>query len=101
MHPDQEETRTKGLKRTAFGYDGDGRATKKLKSLLTDDNGSGDEGNSSPHSVGILENREALSSGENVFTVNQEYARRFEHNKKREELQRCEYSFVAIQKILC
>lgn len=27
-----------------------------------------------------------------VFTVNEEFARRFEHNKKREEKQRCQFA---------
>ena len=30
-----------------------------------------------------------LADGEVGFKINEEYARRFEHNKKREELQRC------------
>ena len=27
------------------------------------------------------------------FTINENYAKRFEHNKKREELHRCKYSW--------
>lgn len=33
-----------------------------------------------------LDNLEDVS-----FTINESYAKRFEHNKKREELHRCEY----------
>ena len=32
----------------------------------------------------------AVSAGQN-FNINEEYAKRFEHNKKREELQRCKF----------
>jgi protein KRI1 len=39
--------------------------------------------------------------GKPSFTINEEYARRFEHNKKREELQRCKFAWlVEIPKIL-
>jgi protein KRI1 len=33
------------------------------------------------------------------FKINEEYARRFEHNNKRKELQRCEWSFAPIDVI--
>ena len=63
------------------------RPAKRAK-LLFDDNGSDSEG-SSDASGGV-----ALAStnghGENGhFTVNKEFARRFEHNQKRAELHRC------------
>ena len=35
---------------------------------------------------------EELSGSEPGFQVNEQYARRFEHNKKREELYRCWYA---------
>ncbi|OJD23357.1 hypothetical protein ACJ73_05287 [Blastomyces percursus] len=55
---------------------------KKQKKLLMDDDSS-DE--SSDHGGALLDN------GENVgFKINEEYAKRFEHNKKREELQQLE-----------
>jgi len=28
------------------------------------------------------------------FKINEEYAKRFEHNKKREELQRCQFTYI-------
>ncbi len=33
-----------------------------------------------------------LGDGASAFKVNEEYARRFEHNKKREEQHRCEFN---------
>ena len=35
------------------------------------------------------------------FTVNEEYARRFEHNKKREEIQRCESVLKRLGMAMC
>src|SRR5947209_12914953 len=32
---------------------------------------------------------DGLADGEASFRINEEYAKRFEHNKRREELQRC------------
>lgn len=54
---------------------------KKQRKALLDDGSdeSGDEGG-----VNLAEGQE--------FKINEEYARRFEHNKKREELQRCAHS---------
>lgn len=51
---------------------------EKTKMMLDDSDASSDD-----DSVGGA----PLESG---FKVNQDYAKRFEHNKKREELQRCE-----------
>lgn len=50
------------------------------KNLLDDSDSSEDE------SVGGA----PLESG---FKINEEYAKRFEHNKKREELHRCKFSY--------
>lgn len=54
---------------------------KKQRKALLDDSSdeSGDEGG-----VTLAEGQE--------FKINEEYARRFEYNKKREELQRCAHS---------
>lgn len=38
---------------------------------------------------GLVKNEE----GELEFKINEEYARRFEYNKKREEMQRCEHQY--------
>ena len=55
---------------------------KRAKLLLDNDNSS--DSDSSDASGGVALN------GHSGFTVNQEYARRFEHNQKRAELHRCE-----------
>lgn len=57
---------------------------KKSRKLLDDDSSSdtGDE------SGGVPINNH--TDGFN-FKINEEYARRFEHNKKREEIQKCKF----------
>jgi len=55
-------------------------ATKITKPVLMDDSDS--ENGSDDDSGGV----KLVQPG---FTINEEYAKRFEHNKKREELQRC------------
>lgn len=56
--------------------------SKKARKLLDDDNSS----DSGDESGGV-----AIGNVDNDFKVNEEYARRFEHNKKREELRQCKY----------
>lgn len=55
---------------------------KKVKQLLADDSSTSSDDDASG---GALLHPEEVS---NVLAVNQEYARRFEHNKRREELHR-------------
>lgn len=57
--------------------------SKKARKLLDDDSDSGDE------SGGVLIGKQSEEDTGFKIKVNEEYARRFEHNKKREELQRC------------
>lgn len=61
---------------------------KKPRKLLDDDSSSdsGDESGGVP----------ITDQSEPGFKINEEYARRFEHNKKREELQKRMYSLLAI-----
>ena len=54
--------------------------SKKARKLLDDDSDSGDESGGVP--IG-------KQSDVDSFKINEEYARRFEHNKKREEIQKC------------
>ena len=61
------------------------RPTKKPKLDLGDENSESDR--TSTISVEVAGN--TIEKG--VFRINDEYARRFEHNKKREELHRREY----------
>jgi protein KRI1 len=61
---------------------------KKPRKLLDDDSSSdsGDESGGVP----------ITDQSEPAFKINEEYARRFEHNKKREELQKCKSPFPEI-----
>lgn len=60
-------------------------AKKQKKQLLDDDSSDENE----------LDGGTSLSNGDAGFKVNEEYARRFEHNKKREELQRRSYKAIS------
>jgi hypothetical protein len=59
---------------------------KKPRKLLDDDSSSdsGDESGGVP----------ITDQSEPAFKINEEYARRFEHNKKREELQKCKSALL-------
>jgi hypothetical protein len=61
--------------------------SKKSRKLLDDENSSdsGDESGGVP-----------ISNEPDEFKVNEDYARRFEHNKKREEVQQCMYAFLCL-----
>lgn len=63
------------------------RPRKKAKILLDDDSDYG-----ATRSGEIPREDEGKSSGDHILAVNQEYAQKFEHNKKREELQRRVYN---------
>lgn len=63
------------------------RPRKKAKILLDDDSDYGASGSGE-----IPGEDEGKSSGDHILAVNQEYAQKFEHNKKREELQRRVYN---------
>ena len=53
--------------------------SKKVK-ILSEDEGSSDDS---------ADGGAKIDQDGNGFKINEEYARRFEHNKKREELHRC------------
>ncbi|KAI9838007.1 MAG: hypothetical protein M1819_006161 [Sarea resinae] len=55
------------------------------------DEGSSDGDQSDSENGGVALNGQAAGDEEPAFKINEEYARRFEHNKKREEMQRCKY----------
>jgi len=59
--------------------------TKTNKPNLLDDSDSDSASPSEDESVG------GAKLEEPGFKINEEYAKRFEHNKKREELQRCKF----------
>ena len=67
----------------------DGRPSKRMKVLLEDDS---DNESSSSTSGGVAIDSRANSKKEpdnSGFKVNEEYARRFEHNQRRAEIHRC------------
>jgi hypothetical protein len=59
---------------------------KKPRTLLLDDS----SGSESEGETGGVRLNGAKSTDEPVLKINEEYARRFEYNKKREEKQQCE-----------
>lgn len=76
-----------GTRKRSFQDEASRRPQKRIKTLLEEDSSSNDDHNSSRDAeVG----QDKSSSKGHGFTINQEYARRFEHNKKREEQQKCE-----------
>ena len=79
-----------GTKRRSFQDEESVRPQKRTKTLLDEDSSSNNE-DSSPGAAEVVsrEQNDTTCNGHG-FTINQEYARRFEHNKKREEQQKCE-----------
>jgi len=73
-----------GTKRSAIDEFTNGGGSSKRPKLLNDsdsDSSSSDDDDESEEEV----------PDTNGFKINTEYAKRFEHNKKREEKQRCQY----------
>ncbi len=66
------------------------RPTKRLKALLEEDDTSDGEDSVSGSDGGVLARNDDSGFGGHGLKVNHEFARRFEHNKKREELQKRE-----------
>lgn len=81
---------SKDNKRQAIGEHADHeRPRKRMKALLEEDDSFSDEQNTASSTGGVpVSDKFQFSSGED-FTINQDFARRFMHNKEREELQRC------------
>ena len=79
-----------GTKRRSFEDEESVRPQKRTKTLLDEDNSSSDEDSLSSAAEGVSRGENESISNGHGFTINQEYARRFEHNKKREEQQKCE-----------
>ena len=71
-----------------------GRPTKRLKALLEEDDSSSNENEVPGHDRGVRMPDEESEIDGRSFKVNHEFARRFEHNKKREELHKREYCFA-------
>ena len=66
-----------------------GPPQKKRKSLLADEDPIEDASEISNDTGGRAVNQSRGSSEEGGFKVNEDYAKRFEYNKQREELSRC------------
>lgn len=62
------------------------RPAKKARMLLDD---SSDDDDSDGNTGGVTLENGTSTSEDAGFKINAEYARRFEYNKKREELQKC------------
>ena len=69
-----------------------GPPLKKRKALLEDEDSTKEDSSISNELGGAIVNQSGGSSEEGGFKVNEEYAKRFEYNKKREELGRCRES---------
>ena len=63
------------------------RPAKRRKALLEVDDS--ERSRASSPSGGVAIGDHAQNDAMNGFSVNEDFARRFEHNKRREELQRC------------
>ena len=63
------------------------RPAKKRKALLEADDS--ERSRASSLSGGVAIGDQAQDDAISGFSVNEDFARRFEHNKRREELQRC------------
>ena len=64
------------------------RPAKRLKALLEEDDLFNGEDKVSSHGDQVDALKEGSENGSLGFKVNQEFAKRFEHNKRREELQK-------------
>ena len=61
---------------------------KKIRVLLPEDDQSNTEQDTYGNSKGVSPDGSDPSFGDHGFTINEDFSRRFEHNKKREELQK-------------
>lgn len=86
-HAGLENLRVSGIKRARTNGTVD-FPSKKIK-MLAEDEGSEDD------SYDSADGGAPINQDGNGFAINEEYARRFEHNKKREELHRCQSILVA------
>lgn len=65
------------------------RPQKRVKGLLDEDCSSEHDQSTSGSAGGVRISERKASPAEDGFKINENFARRFDHNKKREELQRC------------
>lgn len=77
----------KGIKRSSLAPEGN-RPEKRARVLLSED--SDGEASADENQIGSAHDSK-VSPSNYVLSVNEDFARRFEHNKKREELQQRTY----------
>ena len=76
-----------GLKRKEIDLPVSNNHPKRVKTLLDD---ASSDGESSSTDGGVAIAGRTSNTDQPGFRINKEYARRFEHNKQREEMQQCE-----------
>ena len=86
----QQQRQHRGIKRPADKPLRQEGSQKKVKTLLAEDDISEDGEESANGCRGYRRSENIIDRPENGFTINQDFARRFEHNKQREERQRRE-----------
>ena len=79
-----------GVKRQDLEQAESERPTKRLKGLLEQDDTPNEEDSVSSNDMGVFVRTDESETDGHGFKVNHEFARRFEHNKKREELHKRE-----------
>ena len=79
----------KGSKRSSSATSEENRPEKRARVLLSEDSDA--ENSADEHQTGFVHDSK-VSASDYVFSVNEDFARRFEHNKKREELQQRTYT---------
>ena len=89
MPVDRQRSLTNTFKRALHKARESGQPRKKRKALFNGDDLTEKESDVSKDTVETTMNESGGSSEEADFTVNEGYARRFEYNKKREELTKC------------
>ena len=82
----------KDIERQDFEQIESERPVKRLKTLLEEDDSSDEEDSVSGDDIGMHGRNEESEIGGHGFKVNHEFARRFKHNKQREELHKRMYS---------
>ena len=86
-------TTSKSQKRKSLELPQNGRPPKKSKVLLDDESVDDEETNPRTATYSSIKDHGIAATGD-AFVINQDFARRFEHNKKREELQQRTSSLI-------
>lgn len=96
--PDRPQVLVSGTKRVAHAASQDEQPRKKARALLQDEDTSDEDSGASGDSGGVAVNGHDDSLPKFTgFSINEDFARRFEHNKKRAELHRCEWGLGSVR----